>query len=335
LKNGELINTTYQAISTDFKSDPAIYKTSQNRYFLTVIFGSKSRRKFTFLTDLTINASHIKTNTMKSINLQLTMIIFTCILLLSGLRTVAQSIPQTITFQGKLLESGNAVTGTRDFYFSFVGTAWTEIHPAVQVTDGLYSVILGSVTPIPVSVFSNNASATLHITVGTDALSPDITISSSPYAFKAEKADVATTASTATTALSADNADAIGGIGVSVDYPLGNQYLRFNGSEWAPANGDWQLNAPNHLLNLNEGNVYIGNLIGNGKLSVYATDQTAIAARTTGNTGVDAQMVSASDGIGIGYGNSKAAVQGYAYNGRQFHYGVAGYRNPYGELFSW
>jgi hypothetical protein len=84
-------------------------------------------------------------------------------------------------------------------------------------------------------------------------------------------------------------------------------------------------------LNLNEGNVYIGNLIGNGKLSVYATGQTAIAAQTTGNTGIDAQMVSASDGTGIGYGNSKAAVLGYAYNGRQYHFGVAGYRYANGE----
>lgn len=268
---------------------------------------------------------------MKSINLRLTMLFLICGLLLNGSRAIAQSIPQTITFQGKLLENGNAVTGSREFTFSFLGTAWTETHPAVQVTDGLYSVILGSVTPIPFTVFSNNATATLHIVVGTDALSPDITISSSPYAFKAEKADAAATAASATTALSADNASAISGIGVSADYPLGNQYLRFNGSEWAPANGDWQLNAPNHLLNLNEGNVYIGNLIGNGKLSVYATDQIAVDARTTGNTGINAQMVSATEGTGIGYGNSKAAVQGYAYNGRQYHYGVAGYRYPNGE----
>jgi hypothetical protein len=273
----------------------------------------------------------IKTKKMKSINLRLTRLLITGIMLVCSLNVFSQTIPQTITFQGKLLESGAAVTGSREFHFSFVGTAWAEIHPAVQVTDGLYSVILGSITPIPVSVFNNNTSATLHISVGTNALSPDITISSSPYAFKAEKADAAATASTATTALSADNADAIGGIGVTADYPLGNQYLRFNGTDWAPANGDWQLNAPNHLLNLNEGNVYIGNLIGNGKLSVYASDQTAIAARTTGNYGLYSEMASAVDGTAPGIFTSKSAVLGYAYNGRQYQYGVAGYRNSFGE----
>lgn len=37
-----------------------------------------------------------------------------------------QTIPQTISFQGKLLESGAPVTGTRNFTFTFTGTAWTE-----------------------------------------------------------------------------------------------------------------------------------------------------------------------------------------------------------------
>ena len=101
----------------------------------------------------------------------------------------AQSIPQKISFQGKLLESGSAVNGTRNITFSFVGSVWSELHASVPVVNGLYSVMLGETTPIPVSVFSNSSSATLHIVVEGVALSPDLTITSSGFAFKAEKSD--------------------------------------------------------------------------------------------------------------------------------------------------
>lgn len=263
----------------------------------------------------------------KLTNLKKLLIVF-LVCLVSNQISFTQTIPQIISFQGKLLESGVAVTGTRNITFSFVGTAWSETHAAVLITNGLYSVVLGSVTPIPVSVFDDHSTATLRVTVGTDVLSPDISLSSSGYAYKSEKASES---DNAITAITANNTLAIRGIAVSSDSPLGNQFLRFNGTEWAPNNGDWQLNAPNHLLSLNEGNVYIGNLIGNGKLSVYATAQTGIAIRTTGNLGLESQMESATNGTGLGYGNSKAAVLGYAYNGRQYHYGVAGYRSSFGE----
>jgi hypothetical protein len=262
----------------------------------------------------------MKTTTLFTKQLIILMVmLFTCQLL------IAQTIPQKISFQGRLLESDVAVTGTRDFTFSFVGTGWTEMHPAVQVTNGLYTVILGSTTPIPISVFNDFTSATLHIVVNTTPLSPDIAVGSAGYAFKAEKADEAASA------LIADDATKIGGTAVSIDAPLGNQYLRYNGTAWAPSTGDWQQNSPNNLVNTNEGNVFIGNAIGNGKLSVYTADQTGIASRTTGTYGLHAQMESATNGTGLGYGNSQAAVLGYAYNGRQYQFGVAGYRYSYGE----
>jgi len=128
-----------------------------------------------------------------------------------------QTIPQTISFQGKLLESGAPVTGTRNFTFTFTGTAWTETHNNVSVTNGLYSVVLGSVTPVPVSVFNDNATATLTISVNGTALSPDVTITSAGYAFKAEKA--------------ADAAK-IGGHPVSTSSPGSNTYLKWNGTQW-------------------------------------------------------------------------------------------------------
>ncbi|MEL7004789.1 MAG: hypothetical protein AAFN93_18930 [Bacteroidota bacterium] len=52
----------------------------------------------------------------------------------------------TIPFQGKLLENGDPVSGVRQFVFSIGDVSWTETQN-LQVTDGFYSAVLGSVTP--------------------------------------------------------------------------------------------------------------------------------------------------------------------------------------------
>ncbi|NQV15016.1 hypothetical protein HQ531_06110 [bacterium] len=113
--------------------------------------------------------------------------IFVSLLLVIGFTIVnAQEIPSKITFQGKLSENGELVTGTKSMTFT-IGE-WVEEHGEVAVNSGIYSVILGSVLPIPLSQFSENNIATLHIAVEGIDLSPDIEIVSSPYAFKAEEA---------------------------------------------------------------------------------------------------------------------------------------------------
>ena len=98
----------------------------------------------------------------------------------------AQEIPQKISYQGKLLENGNPVTGTKSITFTI--DTWTETHPGVQVTDGLYSVTLGETTPIPTSIFDNSSTLSLQISVAGIDLTPQTDILSVPYAYKAEKA---------------------------------------------------------------------------------------------------------------------------------------------------
>ncbi len=131
-----------------------------------------------------------------------------------------QTIPQKISYQGKLMESGVAVNGQKNFVFSIPGTAWTETHNNVQVANGLYSVQLGSTTPIPVSVFTDNSSLALQIVVEGTTLAPQTEIVSVAYAFKAEKAA---------------DADKIGGSSVSTTAPTtAGQVLKWNGTAWAP-----------------------------------------------------------------------------------------------------
>lgn len=258
------------------------------------------------------------------------------IILLIGLivltgNIMGQSVPGQMSFQGMLTEDGQLVTGIRSITFSIPGSGWSETHNNVSITDGLYAVMLGSISPIPAAVFTASNTASLHIVVETEALSPDITIGTAPYAFMAEKAALAEEADLATSAVAAQNATAIGGTAVSSDSPVGNNYLRYNGLNWAPAQGEWQLSAPNHMSNLNAGNVYIGAISGTGKLSVTSENQSALTAFATGSTGIFSEMAYNDDGNGIGYGNAAAGVTGYAHYGRKYHFGVAGYRNDYGE----
>ncbi|MBE0650038.1 MAG: hypothetical protein IH595_04270 [Bacteroidales bacterium] len=139
-----------------------------------------------------------------------------CLIVSVGL--FAQSIPHEISYQGKLYNgTSSAVTGTVSLTFT-IGS-WTEIHPSVQVNDGLYSVILGETNPIPASVFENSSSVKLDVSVNGSDLSPQTEILSVPYAYKAEKAE---------------NTDSIGGNAVSTSSPTSGQVLKWNGSQWAP-----------------------------------------------------------------------------------------------------
>jgi len=228
----------------------------------------------------------------------------------------AQSIPQRISFQGKLLESGVAVNGNRNFVFSFtnpVGTLWTESHIAVPVVNGLYSVILGETTPIPVTVFSNYTFATLHIVVDGLALSPDLSITSSGFAFKAEKSD---------------DTKKIAGYSVSTTAPTLNYVLKYNGTQWAPSLENWQLSS-NNLLNTNSGAILVGTTVRTGKITVVDTS-TTIFARSNGSLagrhaiyGYNENVV---NGTSPAINASVNGVVGYTYLGYPYHFGVAGYR---------
>jgi hypothetical protein len=111
-----------------------------------------------------------------------------------GEATVTSSVPTMISFQGQLLDSGgNPVpTGTYSMTFRLYnnmpigGTAfWTETHSSVQVTDGLFNVLLGgSGNPLDPSAFTGTTY--LGVTVGSDPeMTPRQQMVSVPYAFVA------------------------------------------------------------------------------------------------------------------------------------------------------
>ncbi len=101
-----------------------------------------------------------------------------CLVFLLGAQVMAQN---TISFQGKLLEAGTVVNGTRNFQFSIPDVSWIETHSNVQVIDGLYSVTLGNgdtPTLLP-QLFNGVSERQLIISVDGNVLTP-VTLSA-PY----------------------------------------------------------------------------------------------------------------------------------------------------------
>jgi hypothetical protein len=102
----------------------------------------------------------------------------------------------TIAYQGRLADAdGTPITDTVNMEFRLYDVAsggiflWEELWTGsngVQVSDGLFNVMLGSLTPIPQSVITEHDSLFLGITVGTDdEMAPRVQLGTVPFAVQA------------------------------------------------------------------------------------------------------------------------------------------------------
>jgi len=102
----------------------------------------------------------------------------------------------TIAYQGRLADAAGApLTGTYNMIFRLYAVAtggtplWSEQWTGsngVRVSDGLFNVMLGSLSQLPVSQFTNYQSLFLGITVGTDdEMAPRVQLGSVPFAVQA------------------------------------------------------------------------------------------------------------------------------------------------------
>lgn len=101
------------------------------------------------------------------------------------------AVPPLMSFQGRLTNaSGQPLTDTLSITFKIYGVMgggvaiWQETQPAVPVISGIFSVQLGSISPLSPSVFKDtDPGRFLGITVGADPELPRQQIITVPYAF--------------------------------------------------------------------------------------------------------------------------------------------------------
>lgn len=97
-----------------------------------------------------------------------------------------------MSYQGKLLDS-DGVPQNASFSMTFAihtaavggSSLWSETVGGVPVSNGVFSVQLGNVAPIPASVFASSPTY-LSVDVGDGEMTPRQLLSASPYAFSAQ-----------------------------------------------------------------------------------------------------------------------------------------------------
>jgi len=112
----------------------------------------------------------------------------------------AQDIPLLIHYQGVLKNNNNVpVNGAFIMIFSIWShptqtniafRLWQEVQNSVPVDEGLFSVMLGSQTALPLTVFSSGTRY-LEIMINTETLNPRQRILSAPFAYTAATATMA------------------------------------------------------------------------------------------------------------------------------------------------
>jgi len=116
---------------------------------------------------------------------------------------VHAGVPQKINFQGKLIEDDVVVAGFRSMTFSLwdsdtggppTSAIWSETQTSVEIIEGIYNVLLGSVNLLPSDLYTYSQLYLqidiVHPTEGSQRLSPLLELTSTVFALKAGDADM-------------------------------------------------------------------------------------------------------------------------------------------------
>ena len=184
-------------------------------------------------------------------------------------------VPNHINFQGTLKDSiGNPVNGTASITFTFFTLPemgfelWSETHPAVEISSGLFQVILGTLHPLPDTLLTDPG-IWLEIHVGEELLHPRIQAVSVPFGLKCGSAEFAVQSMFTGHAELSMFADSAGFAGFAAFAEHANHATYSDTAEFAVVgapDNDWIIDAENvcHVL----GNVGIGTIGPQYKLDV-------------------------------------------------------------------
>jgi hypothetical protein len=151
------------------------------------------------------------------------------------------AVPQLINYQGRLTNSaGGPLDTTVALTFTIYGdslgasTLWTEVHPSVTVADGLFQVILGSVSSLAQNIFDGNT-RWLSVRIGAGSSSSLMPLVSTAYAYRANVTDTAALAKTvsdnAITSAKIHNG-AISFVDIGQNSATSGEVIKWNGSAW-------------------------------------------------------------------------------------------------------
>jgi hypothetical protein len=188
--------------------------------------------------------------------------VFFAVAVLLGLPVFA-SVPQTINYQGYLTNSGGTpVTGNTSMTFRLYNAAsggvalWTETQPTVSVSNGTFSVLLGSATAFSTVPLAFDVPYWMTVQINADPeMAPRQPLVAVPYAFRASALDGAASVAAAqvTGALTAATLPAGSVTGTLSSIQIGinpttqllpaiacatSQIPKWNGSGWACAADD-------------------------------------------------------------------------------------------------
>lgn len=198
-------------------------------------------------------------------------------------RSRSGATPSLVNYQGRLTNASgsavpdNAYAVTLAIYAVPSGGSplWSE-NKVVATTGGLFSVVLGSTTPISQSIF-NGTTRYLGIKVGLDPeLTPRTAMVTVPYAFRV---------ATVEGALGGEISGAVHISGVE-------EGLRLQGAAVGPVNSTWlsfRDGAGTHIGYVGDGSsndqdMYLASYL--GKVHIYTAAGPAVTATTTGNVGM-------------------------------------------------
>jgi hypothetical protein len=106
--------------------------------------------------------------------------------------------PKLLNYQGYLTDTlNNPINDSLDILFRIYDAAnagnikWNETQLEVPILKGIFHVLLGSVTPIPDSIFTKGTDRWLELRISSQNLAPRTRITASAYAYTADHADTA------------------------------------------------------------------------------------------------------------------------------------------------
>lgn len=114
-----------------------------------------------------------------------------------GVRPIVASVPPLMNYQGQLSNNDVPLDGSFPMTFALFsvesggGALWSETYPSILVDAGVFSVLLGEMTPLPIGSIFSGSTLWIETTVDGITMSPRRPIVSVAYAARAAVADSA------------------------------------------------------------------------------------------------------------------------------------------------